>query len=134
VGLAYVPIGDGEEEGGDKPDLAGEETASEESEEENRPDSESGGEHTAQEARCNGLGSEAKKHRVEVGKQSGIVEEMRIRVGCSQHSLRCADDVFFVRPQAVDVEPEIDGPEPQARGQEQQGDSPHSGSNPPLRC
>jgi hypothetical protein len=88
VGLAYVPIGDGEEEGGEKPDLAGEETASEESEEENRPDSEKGGEHTAQETRCNGLGSEAKKHRVEVGKQSGIVVETRIRVGRSQRSLR----------------------------------------------
>jgi hypothetical protein len=56
------------------------------------------------------------------------VEEVGIEIGGRNHLLGFSDDELFVRSNALDVEPEVDGPQSKPRGEEKdRSPSPTSG-------
>jgi hypothetical protein len=56
------------------------------------------------------------------------VEEVRVEIGGRNHPLGFSDDELFVRSNALDIEPEIDGPQSKPRREQKDGSpSPASG-------
>jgi hypothetical protein len=66
------------------------------------------------------VADDAKKSGVHVHEKAWVVEEVGVEIAGRKDPLRLPHDELFVRANALDVEPEVDGPQPQPGREEQQ--------------
>jgi hypothetical protein len=123
VRLADVLIRHCKEEGREETGLGREKTPSQNAEQQHGSDATGDRDQAADEARGDRVPRHAKKGGVDVHQEAGVVEEARVGIGGLQHPLRRSRHELFVRPHALDVEAEVEGPQAE-RGREEQHGSP----------
>ncbi len=120
VGLADMLVGDRKEEGSEQTYLGREHAGAQSSEEQNRSHAAGDGDQAADETRFERVAGDAKKSGVHVHEKAWVVEKVGIEIPGLKHLLRFAHHELFVRSNALDVEPEVDGPHSEPDREEQQ--------------